>query len=166
MPDPRKGPMMVIGPDEGDSYWQPLPSTGYVTVKISPYNSPFDLFSAGMQVLEPGTYVREHGHERAHEMIFVHEGTGTATIDGVEHKISPGSLLMLGRFVQHLIKNDGPGQMKLFWVIAPAGLEDWFAAIGRQRAAGETVAPVFERPENVGEIQRQQKFVNPTRPPT
>jgi quercetin dioxygenase-like cupin family protein len=165
MRDPRKGPMMVIGPDEGDSYWQPLPSTGYVTVKISPYNSPFDLFSAGMQVLEPGTYVREHGHERAHEMIFVHEGAGTATIDDVEHKISPGSLLMLGRFVQHLIKNDGPGQMKLFWVIAPAGLEDWFAAIGRPRATGETVAPVFERPENVGEIQRQQKFVNPMRPP-
>ena len=161
MPDSRKGPMMVVGPDEGDSYWQPSPSTGYVTVKVSPYNSPFDLFSAGIQVLEPGTHVREHAHERAHEMLFVHEGTGTAIIDGVEHKLFPGSLLMLGRYVQHRIANDGPGQMKLLWVITPAGLEDWFAAIGRPRAAGETTPPVFTRPDTVGEIQRQQRFVNP-----
>jgi quercetin dioxygenase-like cupin family protein len=158
-----RGEALVIGPEEGASYWQPLPSTGYVTVKLSPYTSPYDLFSAGIQVLEPGASVREHGHERAHEMLFVWEGEGSALIDGETHRLAPGSMLMLGRRVLHHIRNEGEGPMKLLWVIFPAGLEDWFKAIGRPRQAGDTApAPVFERPGNVAEILRQQRFVNPS----
>ena len=28
--------MGVLGPEEGDSYWQPLPSTEHITAKITP----------------------------------------------------------------------------------------------------------------------------------
>jgi hypothetical protein len=140
---PFKGTSVVVGPEEGQSYWQPLPSTGYVTVKVSPYTAPWDLFSSGVQVLEPGASIRAHAHERAHEMLFVWQGEGRATIDGVTHKIV----------------NESAGEMKLLWVIFPAGLEDWFKAIGRPREPGATgPAPVFERPQDVGEIQRQQRF--------
>jgi mannose-6-phosphate isomerase-like protein (cupin superfamily) len=159
---PLKGTSVVVGPEEGQSYWQPLPSTGYVTVKVSPYTAPYDLFSSGIQVLEPGASIRAHAHERAHEMLFVYEGEGSAIIDGVVHKIAQGSTMMMGRFVEHHIRNEGPGQMKLLWVIFPSGLEDWFEAIGRPREPGATTAaPVFERPENVAEIQRQQRFAKP-----
>ena len=53
-----KGTAMVLGPEEGESFWQPLPSTGYVINKINPYNSPYDTFSTGLQVLESGAHVR------------------------------------------------------------------------------------------------------------
>src|SRR5947209_13286895 len=49
-----KGSFIVLGPEEGESLWQPLPSRGYVTNKLNPYTSPYDLFSTGIQVLEPG----------------------------------------------------------------------------------------------------------------
>ena len=49
-----KGTALVLGPEEGESFWQPLPSTGYVINKFNPYNSPYDTFSTGLQVLEPG----------------------------------------------------------------------------------------------------------------
>ena len=52
--DHAKGTAMVLGPEEGESFWQPLPSTGYVINKFNPYNSPYDSFSTGLQVLEPG----------------------------------------------------------------------------------------------------------------
>jgi len=77
---------VVVGPDDGASLWQPLPSRGYVTVKLEPDTMPYDTFSSGIQVLPPGCSVREHGHKQNHELIFVYEGRGTCTIDGVTHE--------------------------------------------------------------------------------
>lgn len=156
-----RGEAVIVGPDEGDSYWQPLPSTGYVINKLTPYNTPYDDFSAGMQVLEPGCAIREHGHERSHEILFVAEGTGHAIVDGQRHELAPGATLLLGRSVLHFVQNSNDGPMRLFWVIFPSGLEDWFAAIGRARQPGESEAPVFDRPDNVREIQERMRFVRP-----
>lgn len=156
-----KGPSMVIKPDEGEAYWQPKPSTGYIMAKITPDNSPYDDFSCGIQVLEPGSAVREHGHKQSHEMIFVYEGTGHCMIDGERHEIVPGTTLMLGRRVMHSIHNDGDTQMKMHWVMFPPGLEDWFRAIGRERTPGDANAPVFERPENVKDVQDRMRFMRP-----
>jgi quercetin dioxygenase-like cupin family protein len=154
-----KGVALVLGPEEGDSYWQPRPSTGYVTVKISPYNSPNDLIAAGVQVLEPGSSVRRHAHERANEILFVFEGEGRAEVEGQWHRVRQGSTLMVGRQVQHYIENDGGVPLKLFWAIMPAGLEDWFRALGRPRAPGDAPPAPFDRPDNVEEIQRRMRFV-------
>jgi quercetin dioxygenase-like cupin family protein len=156
-----KGVALAVGPEEGESYWQPQPSTGYVTVKISPYNSPNDLISAGVQVLEPGASVRRHAHERANEILFVFEGEGKAEIDGEWHRVSQGSTFLVGRYVQHYVENDGNVPLKLFWAIMPSGLEDWFRAIGRPRTPGEPRPAPFERPSDIAQIQRQQRFVNP-----
>jgi len=68
---------------------------------------------------------------------------------------------MVGRYVQHYVENDGSVPLKLFWAIMPSGLEDWFRAIGRPRTPGEPRPAPFERPSDVAEIQRQQRFVNP-----
>ena len=54
MTNHAKGTALVLGPEEGESFWQPLPSTGYVINKFNPYNSPYDTFSTGLQVLESG----------------------------------------------------------------------------------------------------------------
>ena len=161
MTDFAKGDAIVLGPEEGTAFWQPQPSTGYIISKITPYNSPYDSFSAGVQVLEPGATVREHGHERGHELLFVYEGTGHAVIDGERHDLEPGSMMLMGRRVLHRVQNSEAGRMKILWVIFPPGLEDWFQAIGRPRAPGETEAPVFARPDDVAEVQDRQRFVRP-----
>jgi hypothetical protein len=43
----------------------------------------------------------------------------------------------------------------MLWVITPPGLEDFFRAIGRPRAAGEAAPPPFARPADVVAIERQ-----------
>jgi quercetin dioxygenase-like cupin family protein len=155
----EKGIALALGPEEGQSYWQPRPSTGYVTVKISPYNSPHDLISAGVQVLEPGASVRRHAHERSAEILFVFEGDGKAEVDGRWHRVSQGSTFMVGRYVQHYVENDGKVPLKLFWTIMPSGLEDWFQALGRPRKPGEPTPAPFDRPENIEDLQRRMRFV-------
>jgi mannose-6-phosphate isomerase-like protein (cupin superfamily) len=154
-----KGTAIVFGPEDGESFWQPLPSRGYVINKISPYTSPYDDLSMGIQVLEPGAHIRRHGHERSHEILFCFRGNGLAEIDGKSYEIKEETTMLIGRGVQHKVINTGRTQMRLLWVMSPPGLEDWFRALGRPRQSGEALPPAFERPANIREIQAQQRFI-------
>lgn len=151
----------VIGPDEGESLWQPLPSRGYVTVNLDPTNMPYDGFSSGIQVLPPGCSVREHGHRQNHELVFIYEGTGRCEIEDDEYELRPGTTVLFGRYARHLLENTGDVDMKLFWVFTPARLEDWFRAIGRPRTPGEPMPEAFPRPDNVEQYMEEQRFVPP-----
>ena len=105
MNDYGKGVVIALGPEEGASFWQPLPSTGYVINKINPYNSPYDTFSTGLQVLEPGAHIRRHAHERNHELLFCYQGTGTAEIDGKFYELRPETMILVGRGLQHKVQH-------------------------------------------------------------
>jgi mannose-6-phosphate isomerase-like protein (cupin superfamily) len=65
--------------------------------KITPYTSPYDNFSAGIQVLEPGAHIRRHGHERSHEILFCFRGSGTAEIDGKIYDVHEETMMLIGR---------------------------------------------------------------------
>src|SRR5256886_8152705 len=121
--DYAKGVVIALGPEDGESFWQPLPSTGYVINKISPYNSPYDAFSTGLQVLEPGAHIRRHAHERSHELLFCYQGSGQADVEGKLYDVVPETMILIGRGLQHKVTNTGAGQMRLLWFIAPAGLQ-------------------------------------------
>ena len=153
----------VIEPDAGESYWQPLPSRGYVTLKLTPETMPYDSFTSGLQVLPPGCHVREHGHKQNHELIFVHEGEGEVEIEGNTYPVRKGSIVLFGRYSRHIITNTGDSDMALFWVFMPPGLEHWFRGIGRLREAGESMPEAFPRPDNVAELMEQMRFVPPAK---
>ena len=156
-----KGIVIALGPEDGKSFWQPLPSTGYVINKINPYNSPYNSFSTGLQVLEPGAHIRRHAHERSHELLFCYRGSGAADIEGQTYPVEPETMILIGRGLQHKVTNTGAEQMRLLWLIAPPGLEDWFRAIGRPRSAGDPLPAPFDRPADVELIQAQQRFIRP-----
>jgi mannose-6-phosphate isomerase-like protein (cupin superfamily) len=153
------GSVVVLGPEEGKSFWQPLPSTGYVVNKLTPYNTPYDSFSLGIQVLEPGAHIRRHAHERQHEVLFCYAGEGWAEVGEQRYEVRPETTILIGRAVQHTVHNTGSGQMRLLWMIAPAGLEDWFRAIGRPRRPGDAMPAPFERPADVEKVQARMRFV-------
>lgn len=159
-----KGRSVVVGPDEGRSLWQPLPSRGYVTVNLTPANMPYDTWSSGVQVMPPGCEVREHGHMQNHELVFVYEGKGIVDIDGEVTDIEPGTTVLFARNCRHRIENTGSSDMKLFWVFFPPGLEDWFEAIGRPRTPGEPMPEAFPRPEDVADVQARMRFLPPRSP--
>lgn len=161
MSDYEKGVTIVLRPEDGEALWQPKPSTGYIVNKLNPYNSPYDSFSTGLQVLEPGTHIRRHAHERQHEILFCYRGEGYAEIgeERTRHELAEESMMLIGRGVQHKVVNTGAGQMRLLWIISPPGLEDWFRALGRLKQPGDNQAPVFERPANIEEIQARQRFI-------
>ena len=155
MADSEPGAAFVRQPDEGESFWQPVPANGYAEVRVSKRDSPkIQGFSSGIQVIAPGCHIREHQHGAEQELLFFFEGTGKILVNGVEHPIRPGTTAYLGPWNQHKIVNDSQADLKMLWVLMPGGLEDFFQAIGRPRTPGEPAPAPFPRPENVEEIER------------
>lgn len=159
--DFTKGTTLVLGPEEGASFWQPGPHSGYMTVKVGPHNHPSNLFSMGIQVMPAGCHVRAHGHARNDEVLFVYEGRGRCVVDGATHALEPGSTLVVGRFVEHSIFSDGPGDMKFVWFFTPPGLEQVVEAAGRPRNPGEVPPERFERPADIARILEKAGYATP-----
>jgi mannose-6-phosphate isomerase-like protein (cupin superfamily) len=153
----------VLGPDDGESLWQPLPTRGHVTLKLTPENMPYDTFTSGVQVMPPGCHIREHGHKQNHELVFVYQGTGKVEIEGNTYAVSKGCTVLFGRYARHVITNTGDEDLCMFWVFMPPGLEHWFRGIGRPRQPGESMPDAFPRPDNVDAIMEQQRFVPPAK---
>ena len=150
---------VVVAPGEGESYWQPLPANGYTDVRITNRSAAgTDRFSTGVQVIAPGSHVREHFHEDLDELLFFWEGRGRAVIDGIEHTLVPGTTVYVAPGCRHSFINDGEGDLKMMWVAMPGGIESYFAGIGRPRAPGEPAPAPFPRPADVEAIQAGAGF--------
>jgi mannose-6-phosphate isomerase-like protein (cupin superfamily) len=147
----------VLQPDDGASYWQPVPANGYVINKVVPENwdGPFSL---GIQVVAPRSYIRKHIHDRHREVLFVWGGRGKAVVAGEEHVMQVGTVIALPAGVEHMFINEGEEELKLLWILSPNGLEEFFRLIGRPRQSGEPAPPSFPRPENVLEIEAATVF--------
>jgi quercetin dioxygenase-like cupin family protein len=115
-------------------------------------------FGMGTQTVAPGCHVREHLHDRNEEVIVVLSGKGEAELETGTHPMVPGTTLFLGRNRRHLFRNTGTQDLTFLWMIVPNGLEDFFAAIGRKRVAGEPAPEPFARPADVQAIERRTVF--------
>jgi len=162
-----KGVALVVQPDQGESFWQPEPANGYAEVRVSRRNDPrIAGFSHGVQVIAPGSYVRDHSHEANDELLFFFEGKGKVVIDGKEeHPIQAGTSMFFGPNRRHTFINTGDKPIKMAWVMMPGGLEDFFQGIGRRRKPGEPAPKPFPRPADVLEIERRTVFAAPPRKP-
>lgn len=147
----------VVQPDEGKSYWQPLPANGHVELKVA-RNDGAARFDCGVQEVAPGCFVREHAHDAHEELIFVYEGTGEALVGGEGHPLRPGTTLYLDAERTHKFVNTGDGPLRFFWVLMPGGLSEFFKAIGPERHPGEAPPAPFPRPANIAEIEQQTVF--------
>ena len=149
-----RGRAVVVQPDEGPSYWQPVPANGHADPKLTPEKTAFPALSMGFQTIAPGGRVREHSHGDQVELQICFRGRGHVLVDGVRHALVPGTACFLGYDVKHEIVNDSADDLVMMWVITPHGLEEFFKTIGRPRTAGETAPAAFARPSDVVAIER------------
>ena len=52
--EPFRGHAVVMQPNEGRSYWQPVPASGHADPKLVPADTRFDGLSMGFQTIAPG----------------------------------------------------------------------------------------------------------------
>ena len=149
-----RGRAVVVQPGAGPSYWQPVPANGHADPALFPASTGFDGLSLGFQSVAPGGRIREHSHGEQVELQICFRGKGRVVVDGATHQLVPGTACFLGYDVKHEIINEGPEELVMLWVVTPPGLEKFFEAIGRPRAAGERPPAPFERPTDVVAIER------------
>jgi len=152
-------PAKVVGPEEGESYWQPVPANGFIRNIFSKASvgSRADV-SIGTQTVPPGCFIREHTHARQEEIIYVVAGRGVARIDDVEQPLETGAAVFVGMNRKHHFLNPHEEPMTFLWVMTPGGLDRYFAEIGRPRRPGEPAPEPFPRPANVAEIEARTVF--------
>jgi quercetin dioxygenase-like cupin family protein len=156
MPD---SPLVIVQPEEGRSFWQPVPANGFVRVLLSSAEIGSEApFAMGTQTVDPGCYVREHVHPENEEVIFVLDGEGTALIEGQEHPMAKGSCFFLGKGRPHRFQASEAGPMTFLWLILPGGLETFFARIGREKRPGDAKPEPFPRPADVLQIEAETVF--------
>ena len=150
-----RGHGVVMQPDDGPTFWQPVPANGHAEPKLYPGNTNFDHVSLGYQTIAPKSHVREHSHSEQIEMLICFRGQGRFLLVGVSHDVVAGTSCFAGYDVKHEIINESEDEdLVMMWVITPAGLEDFFETIGRTRARGDAAPEPFARPETVVAIER------------
>ena len=100
-----RGHAVVMQPNEGPSFWQPIPANGHAEPKLFPANTKFDTLSMGYQTIAVGSHVREHSHADQVELQICFKGRGHVNVDGARHELVPGSACFLGYDVKHEIYN-------------------------------------------------------------
>jgi mannose-6-phosphate isomerase-like protein (cupin superfamily) len=154
-----KGRALVLGPNDGESFWQPVPANGYVRNLINTAKTGgASRFSMGTQTVAPKCSIREHVHDTQEEIIFVYEGSGIARIDSVEHPIERGSCAYIGQGLKHHFLNPHEEPLSFTFLLIPGGLDEFFAQIGRPKRPGEPAPAPFPRPENIAEIESRTVF--------
>ena len=144
-----KGICIVMDPEDGASFWQPNPTGGAITVKLSPYNIPSNMLAFGIQQVGPGGLLPNHSHSRNEELKYVWKGTGRARVNGQEAIAVPGTTVFTGRWVEHEFQADSDGPLTITWLIFPAGLENLLTGIGRPRKPGQPHPGDFALPDNL-----------------
>ncbi len=162
MSEGRGARVAVVQPDQGESFWQPVPANGHVEIRISARRQPgIDALACGIQVVAPGCYIREHVHPAQDELLFCHAGQGTLLVDGEAHPFAAGTTAFVGAGHRHKIVNAGPAELQLLWTMLPGGangLDAFFARIGRPRRPGEPAPEPFARPADVLAIEADTVF--------
>jgi len=154
--DQLRGRAVVMQPEDGPSYWQPVPANGHADPMLYPARTGFSGLSMGFQTIAPRSRVREHSHGDQIELQICFRGTGRVVVDGQSHPLVPGTACFLGYDVRHELVNESAHEdLVMLWVITPPGLEHFFEAIGRPRRAGDLAPAPFERPADVIAIERR-----------
>jgi mannose-6-phosphate isomerase-like protein (cupin superfamily) len=153
------GEALVLGPEDGASFWQPVPANGHVRNLLNDTLVRSESrFALGTQTVAPRAFIREHTHDRVEEVIFVLSGRGIARLDGVDHALEPGSCVYVGRNRKHHFLNPHDEPLTFLWLVMPGGLDAFFAEIGRPRSPGEPPPAPFPRPDDIAEIEARTVF--------
>ena len=101
-----------------------------ITVKISKAKHGVDNISFCMEDMTPGRKMRVHKHLNNDELIFIHKGEGTLTLDEETIEVKTGTVIFVPRGTWHGLDNTGKENLLMAFQYSPAGFEEYFIENG------------------------------------
>ena len=89
-----RGRAVVVQPDEGRSWWQPMPANGHADPKLVPAETGFGTLSMGYQTIAPGSRIRPHSHGEQVELQICFRAGGPRSRTGsvtLSSRVPPAS---------------------------------------------------------------------------
>lgn len=125
--DNTKG--VVVHEDEGEHIITGR-SKVQMTMKISKKQQGIDNISFSVENMSPGRKMRIHKHLNNDELIFIHKGEGTFTLDEQSIEVKTGSVIFVPRGIWHGLDNTGKENLQMVFQYSPAGFEEYFIENG------------------------------------
>ncbi|MGE5106590.1 MAG: cupin domain-containing protein [Sphingobacteriales bacterium] len=101
-----------------------------ITIKISKTKQGIDGISFCVEDQSPGRKMRIHKHLNNDELIFIHKGEGTLTLDEETIEVKTGDVVFVPRGVWHGLDNTGKENLLMVFQYSPAGFEEYFIENG------------------------------------
>jgi Mannose-6-phosphate isomerase len=101
-----------------------------VTIKISKAKHGVDGISFCVEDQNPGRKMRIHKHLNNDELIFIHKGEGTLTLDEQSIQVKSGDVAFVPRGTWHGLDNTGKENLLMIFQYSPAGFEEYFIENG------------------------------------
>jgi mannose-6-phosphate isomerase-like protein (cupin superfamily) len=101
-----------------------------LTVKISKARHGIEGISFCAEDQTPGRRMRIHKHLHNDEIIFIHKGKGTLTLDEERVEVNSGDVVFVPRGTWHGLDNTGDENLRMIFQYSPAGFEEYFVENG------------------------------------
>lgn len=101
-----------------------------ITIKISKVKHGVDGISFCVEEQSPGRKMRIHKHLNNDELIFIHKGEGTLTLDDQSIQVKTGDVAFVPRGTWHGLDNTGKENLLMIFQYSPAGFEEYFIENG------------------------------------
>lgn len=101
-----------------------------ITVKLSKAKHGIEGISFCVEDMTPGRKMRVHKHLYHDELIFIHRGEGTLTLDEELIEVKTGDVVFVPRGIWHGLDNTGKENLQMVFQYSPAGFEQYFIENG------------------------------------
>jgi mannose-6-phosphate isomerase-like protein (cupin superfamily) len=101
-----------------------------ITIKISKVKQGVEGISFCVEEQSLGRKMRIHKHLNNDELIFIHKGEGTLTLDDQSIQVKTGDVAFVPRGVWHGLDNTGTEKLVMTFQYSPAGFEEYFIENG------------------------------------
>lgn len=101
-----------------------------ITIKISKAKHGIEGISFCVEEQSPGRKMRVHKHLDNDELIFIHGGEGTLTLDEETIEVKTGDVVFVPRGTWHGLDNTGKEVLQMVFQYSPAGFEEYFIENG------------------------------------
>jgi mannose-6-phosphate isomerase-like protein (cupin superfamily) len=137
---------LILQENEGE--WRvprPAPSginalrTPYI-IKVDSRNGRSEDLFMGYEDIAPGSALGPHHHAFADEILFVHRGNGTATVDTRKDSVGPGSTIFVPRSARMDLENTGAKPMTIAFIFPRLAIERYFRETSVKN--GERMKPI------------------------
>jgi quercetin dioxygenase-like cupin family protein len=101
-----------------------------ITIKISKAKHGVEGISFCVEDHSPGRKMRIHKHLHNDELIFIHKGKGTLTLDEQRIDVQTGDVVFVPRDTWHGLDNTSNEDLQMVFQYTPAGFEQYFIENG------------------------------------